>query len=79
MSQIEYAREHNVSIVKFRYWLRKVNESGVHPVDTGLGGSFIRLGAGLSSGHIRLRYPNGVELTLPGDTGVMMLKNLINL
>lgn len=70
LSQAKYAAQHSLTLVKFRYWIKKLKE----PTDNEPG--FVQLN-GFSSQGISLRYPNGVELLLPSQTPVNVLKDLI--
>jgi SOS-response transcriptional repressor LexA len=70
MSQTAFARTQNITLFKLRYWIRKhqqiEQESG-----------FIQLNK-FSHQVISIRYPNGVELSLPMQTPAVVLKSLIN-
>ena len=73
MSQSNFARTHQVNLAKFRYWInaqRKGTEEGPP--------AFIELN-GFSHQDISIRYPNGIELVLPAQTSVVVLRSLINL
>jgi hypothetical protein len=70
LSQAKYAAQHSLTLVKFRYWIKKLKE----PMDSESG--FVQLN-GFSQQNISLRYPNGVELLLPAQTPVSVLKDLI--
>jgi hypothetical protein len=70
MSQADFAGQNNLTLVKFRYWIKKHREGQD-------GSGFIQIARPM--GHeINLRYPNGVELVLPGSTSLSALKSLIN-
>ena len=71
LSQAKYAEQHSLTLVKFRYWIKRLNE----PADNESG--FVQLN-GFSSQSISLRYPNGVELLLPAQTPVNVLNGLIH-
>lgn len=79
-TQIEFARENDLTVSKFRYWVHKSRNLS----DSNLPSSgFIRIpGNGFSvsgvNNEIRLHYPNGVSLSLPADTSLSVLKNLID-
>jgi len=60
----------NISLVKLRYWTRKLKPA----IDDD--SAFIQLN-GFGIQGINLRYPNGVELTLPVQTPVGVLRSLI--
>ena len=70
MSQSAFARTQNITLFKLRYWVGKrqqiEQESG-----------FIQIN-GFSHQGINIRYPNGVELSLPIQTPAVILKSLIN-
>lgn len=79
LTQIEFARDHNLTLSKFRYWVHKSRALGADDASSG----FVRLsGNGFSlngtTGEIRLHYPNGVWLSLPGNTPVPVLKTLVD-
>ncbi|MBU1900803.1 IS66 family insertion sequence element accessory protein TnpB [Patescibacteria group bacterium] len=70
LSQAAFAEQNNLKLVKFRYWIKKYR-------DDQDGSGFIQITRAF--GHeINLRYPNGVELVLPGSTPLCTLKSLIN-
>jgi len=71
MSQAEFAQVQNITLIKFRYWLKRCRQS------SNGGSDFIQL-SGISTGNISLRYPNGVEITLPQGTPYDMIRSLIN-
>lgn len=70
-SQARFASQNNLTLVKFRYWIKKFKE----PTDNETG--FVQLN-GYSPQNISLRYPNGVELLLPIQTPVHVLNALIH-
>ena len=70
ISQAKFAAQHNLSLVKFRYWIHKLKP------DSESDSAFIQL-TGFSTQAISLRYPNGVELLLPVQTPVAILRSLI--
>jgi hypothetical protein len=72
LTQIDFAKLHNIKLHKFRYWIsrsRKVN---------GVPEGFIELNA-TTGGQMYLRYPNGVELYLSTQTPVSYIKALIKI
>lgn len=71
MSQSDFAQAHQVNLAKFRYW---INAQRKGDGDTP---AFIQFG--FSHHDISIRYPNGVELVLSGQTSVVVLRSLINL
>lgn len=72
-SQRAFAQANNINYYTFRYWIEKLYKKELHS-------GFIEL-PNVSSGNsaICLRYPNGVELLLPGQTPLSTLKGLIKL
>ena len=71
LSQAKFAAQHNLTLVKFRYWIKKLRE----PVEEV--SAFVQLN-GFSTQSLSLRYPNGVELVLPSQTPVNVLNALIH-
>lgn len=71
LSQAKFAAQHNFTLVKFRYWIKKLKE----PAEEEPG--FIQIN-GFPPQGISLRYPNGVELVLPTQTPVNILNALIH-
>ncbi|HQI69626.1 MAG TPA: hypothetical protein PLT47_02680 [Bacteroidales bacterium] len=71
ISQAAFAQSQNLTLVKFRYWIQKHRQSQES-------GSFIQLNGFSSSCGISIRYPNGVELTIPAQTPLAVVKSLIN-
>jgi hypothetical protein len=71
-SQADFAQAHQIRLTKFRYW---INAQRRGKSDTP---AFIELN-GFSHRDISIRYPNGVELVLPAQTSVVVLRSLINL
>lgn len=71
LSQAKFATQHNLTLVKFRYWIKKLKEpSGNEP-------AFVQL-KGFPAQSISLRYPNGIELVLPIQTPVHILNALVH-
>ncbi len=70
LSQAKFAAQHNITLVKFRYWIHKLKPGADD------NSAFIQLN-GFGIQGISLRYPNGVELTLPLQTPVGVLRSLI--
>lgn len=70
MTQSEFAKAQNLTLVKLRYWIHKHNQIGN-------GSGFIQLN-GFSHECISIKYPNGVELSLPLQTPAVVLKSLVN-
>jgi transposase-like protein len=71
MSQVEFAREHQIGLAKFRYWINQQRKGQA------AGPAFVELNSFSQTG-IRIRYPNGVELCLPAQTSVVVIRSLIN-
>lgn len=69
-TQAEYAREHGLKVATLRYWVSKFRKAPVAET------SFVEISGGFMQ-HIHIRYPNGVELTLPFGTPAGLLRNLI--
>jgi len=79
ITQAEFARQHNVTLSKFRYWVHKSKGQNSDSLTPG----FIRLsGNGFSvsgtNNEIRLDYPNGVSLSLPAGIPLTVLKRLVD-
>lgn len=72
-SQICYAREHNISIHKLKYWLYKKRTTKKPS------GGFIQIGEIASEQGYLIRYPNGVEIKLPLYTSPAFIGRLIKL
>lgn len=71
LSQAEYALQNEINLVTLRYWIKK-NRSKSKTAQ-----SFIKL-TDVVSQEIYLRYPNGVELSLPPNTSLSTLQSLIH-
>ncbi len=72
LSQVEYARTHDVKLSTFRYWIsRQLQAADDQP-------AFIEVG-GFDNRVIHIRYPHGVELVLPAQVPAGLLKSLIHL
>ena len=71
LRQVEYAGAHGFKLNTFRYWVSKQRQSGEQP-------AFIQIGGTITQG-IRIRYPHGVELILPVQTPVGILRTLIHI
>ncbi len=72
LSQAKFAAQHNLTLVKFRYWIKKLKPATDGDTD------FIQLN-GFATQGISLRYPNGVELLLPVQTPIGVLRSLIHI
>lgn len=72
-AQEDFARENNITVHALRYWLYKRKELKQE------NGAFLQL-SGLAMGNeYLLRYPNGIELKLPVQTPVSIIKSLVTL
>jgi hypothetical protein len=79
MAQNEFAREQNITLTKFQYWVHKSKTL----TDESSRSGFICLNEkGFSkkgsNDEIRLHYPNGTWLSLPSGIPVSVLKSLID-
>jgi len=70
LSQAAYARQEEINLHTFRYWVKK-EQQGSQPFD-----GFIHLGQTIPM-EISLRYPNGVELYLPVQTPAKTILELV--
>ncbi len=71
-TQSVFAREHEINVHTFKYWLYKSRQKEDD------NNSFIRLDP--MPGHqICLRYPNGIEMLVPAQIPFATLRQLINL
>jgi len=67
-TQKEFANENQIALAKLQYWIRQ-SRNEQH-------GEFIQLSPPLVS-ELIIRYPNGVELQLPPQSPMALLKTLI--
>ena len=73
VAQEDFARENNITVHALRYWLYKRKDFKQET------GAFFEL-SGLAIGNeYLLRYPNGIEIKLPVQTPVSIIKSLIAL
>ena len=72
LSQCAFAAQNNLTLVTFRYWINKLKPEAVDDDS-----AFIQIN-GFGTQGISLRYPNGVELMLPIQTPVGVLRSLIH-
>jgi hypothetical protein len=70
--QKKFAREYNLNLHTFKYWIYKFRRDDQSPE------GFIRLGD-IPASEINLRYPNGVELLVPTNTPAAVLIDLIRI
>ena len=61
LGQVEYARENELKLHMFRYWISKPRKREDDSP------AFITLD-GFAAAQISLHYPNGIELKLPAQT-----------
>jgi len=72
LMQIEFARTHDLKIATLRYWIAKRRKSQIQHPD------FIQIAEPFAQG-ILIRYPHGVEMILPVQTPVSMIRSLLQL
>ena len=72
LSQIEYARTHDIKISTLRYWISRQRQA------TDDQPAFIEV-SGFDNRVIHIRYPHGVELVLPAQVPAGLLKSLIHI
>jgi hypothetical protein len=70
MTRKEFARSRNIALSKLMYWVKKSRQNA--------SGDFIQLSPADSQGIV-LRFPNGVELMMPPQTPVHIIKGLVNM
>lgn len=68
-TQNDFAKAQGITLSKFRYWIHKARKASGH--------DFIQLN-GIMGENISIRYPNGVEVSMPVQTPVAYLKLLIS-
>ena len=72
LSQKAYARTHHFNSSSFRYWISKFQESeNCRP-------AFIQLN-NMDPPSIHIRYPHGIEVTLPMQIPAEYIKSLIQI
>lgn len=67
-TQKEFANKNQIALAKLQYWIRQ-SRNEQH-------GDFIQLSPPIVN-ELIIRYPNGVELQLPPQSPISLLKNLI--
>lgn len=72
ISQAAFAKSKGIHILKFRYWLQKSEGCQAK------GAPFIEL-TNPAIQNINIRYPSGVEISLPSVTSIGLIKSLIEL
>jgi len=70
LTQVEFARNHNVKLATLRYWIAKNRKASEHQP------SFIQINGPVTSG-IHIRYAHGVEVVLPYQTPLGLIRSLI--
>lgn len=70
ISQVEYATRNQLKIHTFKYWIQKFNK------EQSKSSGFIAIEPLLPT-EINIRYPNGVELALPSQTSLKIIRELI--
>ncbi|HPI21037.1 MAG TPA: hypothetical protein PKY56_11780 [Candidatus Kapabacteria bacterium] len=76
LTQREFADNNNMSLHQLKYWIYKCGKGSVPKKS---GHSFIQLEGLIGTSKICIRYPNGVEVTLPEQSSVSTIKSLINI
>lgn len=71
LKQEEFANQHNISMAKFKYWLKKYRKH--NQLD-----EFVQINSPVSAEFI-VRYPNGVEVLVPTTISTDNLKSLVYL
>lgn len=70
--QTEFSVREGISIQKLRYWISKYRqEMSPEP-------AFVQINGHTHQG-ISIRYPNGVELSLPAQVSVSVVRSLIQI
>jgi hypothetical protein len=73
LSQKDYLLQVGIKQAKFQYWLKQYREqSQSSPL-----GSFVEIQPSYSN-PIIIRFPDGLEISLPAQTSVRTIKELIN-
>lgn len=70
LNQTEYAQQHQLKIHTFKYWIQKFNKEQSNS------SGFIAIEPLLPT-EINIRYPNGVELAMPTQTSLKIIRELI--
>lgn len=76
LSQREFAINNNLSFYQFKYWIYKCRKNEVPKESES---AFIKLNDFTGTSNISIRYPNGVEVTLPEHSSLATIKSLINI
>jgi hypothetical protein len=70
LNQTEYAEQHQLKIHTFKYWIQKFNKQQAKS------SGFVSIETVVVS-EIIIRYPNGVELAMPSQTSMKIIRELI--
>lgn len=74
LKQKDFTSQHNISMAKFKYWLKKYRDYNPNKCDE----EFIQIKPETSAGYV-IKYPNGVEVVVPVNAPAENLKSLIYL
>ena len=72
LKQKDFTSQHNISMAKFKYWLKKYRNQNKADED------FVQIKPDTSADYL-IKYPNGVEVLVPVNTTLENLKTLIYL
>jgi hypothetical protein len=72
-TQKDYCRSEGLSLSKFHYWVKQNRIS-----EAGISGDFIELNSWITTQGITIRYPDGKEITLPVQTSIKHIKELLS-
>jgi len=72
-TQKDYCRSEGLSLSKFHYWVKQNRIS-----EAGIPGDFIELNSRITTQGITIRYPDGKEITLPVQTSIKHIKELLS-
>lgn len=70
LTQTDYALQQELKIHTFKYWIQKFNKEQTKS------SGFIAIEPQIPT-EINIRYPNGVELAMPAQTSVKIIRELI--
>ena len=78
LTQKDYCLQNNLSFSTFYYWSKKLRKADqVEPI--GFVSLMIKDHKSASAGSLQLRYPNGVQLSVPVTTDLGLLSRLVRL
>ena len=72
-TQKDYCRSEGLSLSKFHYWVKQNRIS-----EAAISGDFIELNSWITTQGITIRYPDGKEITLPVQTSIKHIKELLS-